>query len=187
MDQTTSSTVQTLAEACIRCARHSYSTIVECWLEGSFGTFDYFNTHHLFSAATVLAISSLIGGSGSSKDHDDFEFAGELIDKLRGSGSFAAMEFHRHFEELKSDIRSFWSGLPSTDMENTESNPANTAAYPGHLEPVLQTEQFMTSGMALAEPSVEAFLQNEQCLPPLDIFWDHAEQAGLYWPINDLV
>ncbi|KAJ5100139.1 hypothetical protein N7532_007140 [Penicillium argentinense] len=186
-DQTISSNVQTLAEACIRCARHSYCTIVESWIEGNFGTFDYFNTQHLFSAATVLAISCLIGGPGSSKDHEDFEFAGELLKKLRDSGSFAAMEFCRHFEELKTDIRSFWSGLPGTEAQSFEPNITGNSAHPNQLEPFLQPEPLMTSGMALAEPSVEAFLQSEQSLTQLDVFWDHTGRAGLYWPVGDLV
>ncbi|KAJ6178241.1 hypothetical protein N7519_008702, partial [Penicillium mononematosum] len=187
VDQAISINVETLAEACIRCARHSYSTIVESWIEGNFGTFDYFNTQHLFSAATVLAISCLIGGPGSSKDREDFEFAGELLERLRDSGSFAAMEFCRHFDELKADIRSFWSGLPTTEAQSFEPNITSTTAYPNQAQPFLQPGNSMTSGMALAEPSVEAFLQSEQSLAQLDVFWDHTGQAGLYWPVGDLV
>ena len=185
-DQTISTNIQTLAEACIRCARHSYSTIVECWIEGTFGTFDYFTTQHLFSAATVLAISSLLGGPGSPKDHEDFEFAGELIEKLRDSGSFAAMEFSRHFEELRADIRSFWSGIPGREVQNIEPSITSPSAYPSQMDPFLQPEHLMTSGMALAEPSVEAFLQSEQSLAQLDVFWDYAGRAGLYWPMGDM-
>lgn len=186
-DPTISSNVETLAEACIRCARHSYSTIVESWVEGTFGTFDYFTTQHLFSAATVLAISCLIGGPGSSKDHEDFDFAGELLQKLRDSGSFAAMEFCRHFEQLNADICSFWSGLPGTEAQSFEPNITSHATFPNRVEPFPQPERLMTSGMALAEPSVEAFLQSEQNLAQLDVLWDHVGGAGLYWPIGDMI
>ncbi|RAK86385.1 hypothetical protein BO79DRAFT_247035 [Aspergillus costaricaensis CBS 115574] len=185
-DQIVSSNVQSLAEACIRCARHSYSTIVESWIEGNFGTFDYFNTRNLFSAATVLAISCLLGGPGGAKDYEDFEFAGELLEKLRDSGSFTAMEFCRHVEELNADIRSFWSGLPGTEAQSFQHDITSATTYPTQEEHFLQPRYLMTSDMALAEPSIEAFLQSEQSLTQLNAFWDHTGQEGLYWPTGDI-
>jgi hypothetical protein len=74
-DRMVSNNVQALAEACVRCARHSYATVVDSWIKGSLRTFDYFNTRYLFSAATILAIYSLIGGPESSQDRENFEFA----------------------------------------------------------------------------------------------------------------
>ncbi|CAG8251548.1 unnamed protein product [Penicillium salamii] len=186
LDQAISINVETLAEACIRCARHSYSTIVESWIEGNFGTFDYFNTQHLFSAATVLAISCLISGPGSSKDREDFEFAGELIERLQDSGSFAAMEFCRHFDELKADNLLFGSDLPGAEAQSFGPDITGTAD-PNQIQPFLRPGYSMTSGMALAEPSVEAFLQSEQGLAQLDALWDHTGQPGLYWPAGDLM
>ncbi|KAH7232370.1 uncharacterized protein BKA55DRAFT_598329 [Fusarium redolens] len=158
-----SNTVQTLAEACIRCARHSYATVVESWIEGSFQTFDYFNTRCLFSSATILAISSLLDGPDSSENRENFEVASQLIKKLQNAGSFSATEFCHHLEAIKENIQGFSAtGNSSPDHEPT---------------------QFMASGMALAEPSLEAFLQSEQDLPDIDFFLDNAQVGGLYWPM----
>lgn len=184
-DRIISNNVQALAEACIRCARHSYATVVESWIEGSFKTFDYFNTRYLFSAATVLAISSLLGGSNNSENREDFEFAGQLLEKLRDSGSFSATEFCRHIEAMRKDIQGFLSEeLSSPDREVGTGSLAvpEVSSLPDNT---VQPTQFMTSGMALAEPSLEAFLQSEQSLPHIDFLLDNAQLGGLYWPIYD--
>ncbi|KAF5008132.1 hypothetical protein FDECE_5568 [Fusarium decemcellulare] len=185
-EQVISSNVQTLAETCIRCARHSYSTIVECWIEGSFRTFDYFNTQLLFSAATVLAISSLVSGADSTKDREDFDFAGQLLEKLRDLGSFAAMEYCHHVEAMKADIQDrSWGSVQLPGQNEAESEVVSASDELGQLEAANQPGQFMTSGMALAEPSMEAFLQGEQSLAQVDVFLDNAQLEGLYWPVYD--
>jgi hypothetical protein len=48
-----------------------------------------------------------------------------------------------------------------------------------------QASRLMTSGMALAEPSLEAFLESEQSLTQVDFFLDDAQLEGLYWPMYD--
>ncbi|KAK7409283.1 hypothetical protein QQX98_008523 [Neonectria punicea] len=136
-DRLISNNVQTLAEACIRCARHSYATIVESWIEGSFRTFDYFNTQYLFSAATILAISSLVGGPQGSKDREDFDFAGQLLEKLRDSGSFAALEFCRHIEAMKTDIQCFLSDGSSSPDKAAESGPVVPLEEPSYQSAAL--------------------------------------------------
>ena len=181
-EQTISNSVQALAEACVRCARHSYATLVESWIEGTFRTFDYFNTQYLFSAVTILAISSLIGVPESSKDREDFVFAGQLLGNLRDSGSFAATEFCRHIDAMKSDIHDFLSNVSPNPQE---ADVAVSADDQGQPTIMAQSPQLMTSGMALAEPSVEAFLQSEQGLPQVDFFLDDAQLEGIYWPIYD--
>ncbi|KAM0428491.1 hypothetical protein ACHAPT_006851 [Fusarium lateritium] len=179
-----SDNVQTLAETCVRCARHSYSAIVECWIEGSFRTFDYFNTQYLFSAATILAISSLVSGPEGAKDREDFDFASQLLLKLRESGSFAAMEFCRHIEALKMDIQDF-----SSDGQPLPGGFQDSGSAEGLVQHTTtgQLAQFITSGMALAEPSLEAFLHSEQSLPDLDFFLDDTELGSLYWPMSDSI
>ena len=52
--------------------------------------------------------------------------------------------------------------------------------YPNQVPPFTNPGHLMTSGMALAEPSIEEFLQNEEILPQIDVFWEHVGQAGLY-------
>lgn len=172
-----SNDVQTLAEACIRCARHSYGTIVESWIEGSFRTFDYFNTQHLFSAATILAISSLLGGPESLNDREAFDFAGQLLEKVRDSGSSAGAEFCRHIEAMRADIHSFSSSRDNA----TESDCIVVAERPGQPDVAVPPAQLMTSEMALAEPSLEAFLQSEQSLSEVDFLLDDGQFGGLYW------
>ncbi|KAH7463272.1 hypothetical protein FOMA001_g18160 [Fusarium oxysporum f. sp. matthiolae] len=177
-----SNNVQTLAEACIRCARHSYATVVESWIEGSFKTFDYFNTRYLFSAATILAISSLLDGTDSSEDRENFDFASQLIEKLRDSGSFSATEFCRLLEAMKEDIQGFLAR--ATSSPDNEAGTACSAALESSnlLDNIVRPPQIMTSGMALAEPSLEAFLQSQQDLPDIDFLLDNTQISGLYWP-----
>ncbi|KAK2599835.1 hypothetical protein N8I77_011558 [Diaporthe amygdali] len=75
-------TAVALSAACVRCARHSAYLLTQSWMEGSFATFDCFFTHYLFSSATILAVSSLLGGEDSASDHDTFEQAAWLLKKL---------------------------------------------------------------------------------------------------------
>ncbi|CAJ0551518.1 Ff.00g114480.m01.CDS01 [Fusarium sp. VM40] len=177
-----SSSIQTLAEACVRCGRHLYTTVVESWVEGSFKTFDYFNTQYLFSSATILAISSLLDGPDSSEDRENFLFASQLMEKLRDSGSFSATEFCRHLEAIKQDIQGFLARASS--LADEEVGPSHTATLEASIlhDTTVQPVQSMTSGMALAEPSLEAFLQSEQDLPDIDFLLENAQLSGLYWP-----
>ncbi|KAF5538965.1 positive activator of transcription [Fusarium phyllophilum] len=91
----------TLSEACIRCARHSCRLLIDCWIDGSFATFDYFYTQYLFSSATVLAISSLIDGKECRSDKEQFESAAQFLHQLKENGNFAAEEFCRHVDAMK--------------------------------------------------------------------------------------
>lgn len=96
-----------LAEACIRCARHSHQLLTDCWIDGSFAIFDYTYTQYLFSATTILAISSLSLGRADQEDRDSFEYAHQFIDQLRRNGNFAALEFWRHVDEVKIGMAEF--------------------------------------------------------------------------------
>lgn len=88
-----------LAETCIRHAGQSYAILTEAWVKGSFKTFDYFRTQYLFSAATVLAVASVFDDSNGTK-RQDFEFAAELLRKLKGYGSYSACEMVQHVEAM---------------------------------------------------------------------------------------
>ena len=181
-----SDTVNALAEACIRCARHSYTSVLDSWVDGSFRTFDFFKTQRIFSAATVLLISGVLGGSESGRDLDDFEFACHLLKKLSNAGSYTATEFYPLLEALKSDLGSF-----SDDREQPVSNIREQFMVPQNgppqLESVAGVSRLITSGMALAEPSLEAFLlQSEQSLAEMNDFFDSAQMGDLYWPMYDL-
>lgn len=185
-ERVVSETVQAVAEACIWCAQHSYSIIVDSWIEGLFKTFDYFMTQYLFSAATVIAISSLLGGNKNVKDREDFEFSGPLLEKLRGSSSFAAIELCHHIEAIDGEIRRFLAAAQVPDDEAHGTEADNDDDLPSNTESVLHMEYCMTSEMALAEPSLEMFLmQNEQSLADVGILLDHSKIEGLYWPPYD--
>ncbi|KAF5604817.1 positive activator of transcription [Fusarium pseudocircinatum] len=81
----------TLSEACIRCARHSCRLLIDCWIDGSFATFDYFYTQYLFSSATVLAISSLIDGKECRSDKEQFESAAQFLHQLKENDNMSSL------------------------------------------------------------------------------------------------
>jgi hypothetical protein len=144
-------TARTLAETCIQCARHSYQIITETWIRGTFATFDYFHTQYLFSAATVLAISSLLGSCKSEDDNYKFENAVDLLRQLDRSGSYVAKEFCEHIDAMQKSMTAARSGTSTETLSRPWQNTnQETAACPSVPE--------LTAGMALAEPSLRDFL-----------------------------
>ncbi|VUC25509.1 unnamed protein product [Clonostachys rosea] len=177
-----SDTVQTVSEACIRCARHSYATILDSWIEGTFKTFDFFNTRHLFSAATVLAISSLLGGPESSKDQEDFHFTSQLLSQLRDSGSFPAMELCYHLEYMKESVQAYLAGQEDSNSPAGAHHTLFSMENSWQAENTLHASQRMTSGMALAEPSLEEFLlQSEHNIAQMEAYFEPSTVPGMYW------
>ncbi|KAH7236465.1 fungal-specific transcription factor domain-containing protein [Fusarium tricinctum] len=167
---------KTLSEACIRCARHSCRLLIECWIDGSFATFDYFYTQYLFAAATVLAISSLIDGKECRSDREQFESAAQFLAQIKENGNFAAEEFCRHVDAMK---------VCMTAVEARRGHFAVPDAGMMHLEGLDVGAAFTnpTAGMALSEPSLQELLSQ----PVLDLqFIDasmyHDGSQGLYWP-----
>jgi proline utilization trans-activator len=67
---------------------------------------------------------SFIGNSKSPNDREDFEFAGQLLEQLRDSGSFAALEFSRHIEAMKADIQTLSSDAHLSPGNVSETNIA---------------------------------------------------------------
>lgn len=146
-----SDSARTLAETCIQCARHSYQIITDAWIHGTFGTFDYFNTQYLFSAATILAISSLLRSPKSESDGENFSNAVELLRQLDQAGSFGAKEFCEHIDAMQQSMAAVRTGdmqhvLPATLLEGGQSTIESGNG------------NRMTAGMALAEPSFQDFL-----------------------------
>lgn len=182
-----SSDVQALAEACIRCSRHSYSLLMECWIDGSYATFDYLNTQYLFSAATILAVSALLGGARSSKDEEDFEQAAELLADLDKNGSYAAKEYCQHVAAMKESIRV----LPSRAQQRQEEASrapigipvSGDPGVPYQLADLSYSGSLMTAEMALAEPSLQAFLsQTDPNLQHMDMSMLDNGLGSFYWP-----
>ncbi|KAH7396325.1 fungal-specific transcription factor domain-containing protein [Pyrenochaeta sp. MPI-SDFR-AT-0127] len=164
-----------LAETCIQCARHSYRIITDAWIHGTFATFDYFNTQFLFSAATILAISGLLGSSQSESDNHNFDNAVVFLRQLDQSGSYGAKEFCEHIDAMQKSMAAVRSDT-STLLASRALLDADQAAMG------VSTEPGLTAGMALAEPSFQDFLAETD----LDIQeFDSSAFDGLhtlYWP-----
>ncbi|KKY26037.1 putative fungal specific transcription factor [Diplodia seriata] len=175
-------TARALAEACIRCARHSYRLLTESWIDGAFATFGYFDTQYLFSAATILAISSFLNSKDAQSDGDHFETAAQFLGQLMQNGNFAAKEFCQHIDAM----RRIMQEARGTEPYGADPSAAQASAAAG----AVQGEEFqytpgsmVTAGMALAEPSLQEFLSQ----PDIDLrFIDTSIYDGglqsLYWP-----
>ncbi|KAL4931483.1 Zn(II)2Cys6 transcription factor [Aspergillus undulatus] len=175
-----------LSQTCIRCARHSCRLLVESWMNGTFMVLDYFYTQYLFSAATVLGISSLLENKEDQSDEEQFEIAISFLLQLRDNGNYAAAEFSKHIQTVADMMRTtktrFQAEVAATPVEEVSTrlltvNPSNV----GSMEPTLQNS--MTAGAALSDPFLQELL--EQPLPDLQfidasMFLD--DQQGLYWP-----
>ncbi|KAF2089029.1 hypothetical protein K490DRAFT_37986, partial [Saccharata proteae CBS 121410] len=182
-----SETALALAEACIRCARHSYRLLTDCWIDGWFATFDYFKAHYLFTAAIILAISSLMKGKDSQNDGDYFETAAQFLDQLDQNGNFGAKDICPHMEAMRDILKSNPCRNERASSDSFTANPPiPVSALPNAMQDVgffYSPGSMVTAGMALAEPSLQEFLAQ----PNLDLdlgetpLYDDALQ-GLYWP-----
>ncbi|KAI1486760.1 fungal-specific transcription factor domain-containing protein [Biscogniauxia mediterranea] len=184
-----------LAEACIRCARHSQRLLMESWIDGSFYIFDYTYTQYLFSSAIVLAISSLSIGKADQEDKDGFDSSCQYLDQLRRVGNFAATEFCRHLEAVRLDMAAFLSknGKGEESPEgSTVANLLSTSTYPSQFIPTDAItahhgglQPTMTAEMALAEPLLQDFLtQADLDLNFLDTQMQDTQFQSLYVPAN---
>ncbi|CAN9345915.1 unnamed protein product [Alternaria alternata] len=140
-----------LAETCIQCARHSYRILTEAWIHGSLATLDYFDTQYLFSATTVLAISSLLQSPRSQADGDDFNNAVELLRQLAQSGNYGAKEFVKHMDAIEQSMQL----VADTSFALGRLQQPSVASAEQLLPP---SSEAMTAGMALADPSLRYFL-----------------------------
>lgn len=183
-------TALALAEACIRCARHSHRLLTDTWIDGSFAIFDYTYTQYLFSAATILAISSLSIGAKDDSDRDSFDSACQFLEQLSRNGNFAANEFSIQLYAIKVSMAA---------VRDTETKPEalegvldtlnpdqvfthNDFTPPGTMNSI-GSQPTMTAEMALAEPSLQDFLSQ----PEFDgSFLDNQIQGdqmqALYYP-----
>lgn len=178
----------TLSETCIRCARHSCRLLRECWIDGSFATFDYFYTQYLFSSLCVLAVASLLDGKESRSDREQFEEAAQFLAQLKEAGSFAAQEFSQHIDAIKACMETAHAKKGGIMLDPTGAGAGTSTATTPFAGPIAQFDQpfqaqTTTSGMALAEPSLQELLAQ----PVLDLqflegsAYDDFTQ-GLYWP-----
>ena len=174
-----------LAEACIHCARHSYRLLTECWIKGSFTTFDYFDTQYLFSAATILAISSLIGREGYQSDRDAFETAAEFLMELQRNGNFAAKEYCSHIDAMVTSMETFRIQMGKGTNEPGAQPSEIINLRPLDPFPVAEPQvgpSLVTAGMALAEPSIEEFMAQPGFNNNfVDTTMDNESLQGILW------
>jgi hypothetical protein len=155
---------------------------MECWVDGSFATFDYFYAQDLFSAATILAISSLLDWKESHSDSEQFEAALQVLSQLKESGHLAAEEFYRHARAYRAAM--------ANQLERKKGLTAGADAdltAPG--APSIDGSSMLveTSSTSGTMPLMEASLQELLTQPALDLqFMDQSlyqdSPQGLYWP-----
>ncbi|KUL88783.1 hypothetical protein ZTR_03522 [Talaromyces verruculosus] len=176
-----------LSETCIRCARHSCRLLVDSWANGTFMIFDYFYTQYLFSATTILGISTLLDTKERQSDEEQFEVATGFLLQLRNSGNYAAAEFYQHIEAALNLIETTKARLGVHDRTTIaitqDSNDIASLNRSSLEETASAIGDLMTAGTALSEPFLQELL--DQPLPDLQ-FIDSSiylgEQQGLYWP-----
>ena len=195
---------KTLIDACIRCARHSSRILSESWINGAFPALYHDLTQYLFSALTVLAVSSLLGHhDDTASDRDGFEDAVQLLSQVRDSGNIPAREFHRHAELIVAAVKSAGDRgghEPSSQMPARPVGPGTVNMLDTPLgfrsiqvDGLLSREGRSATGSgvvaetaetALAEPSLQELLMQPamelQFLEPSSNFLDGGH--GLYWP-----
>lgn len=192
-----------LAEACIRCARHSLRMLTDSWIDGSLAMFDYNYTQYLFSAATILGISILSVGRNDQDDLDAFDSACHFLQVLKDNGNFSAIEYCQHLDFMRIASQAFLSAkntensttatTANSTMDETiapivfRHNTANPQAtiMSSSTTPISSDQQAMTAEMALAEPSLQEFLeQSEMDLSFLDTQMKEGRFPSLYFPVD---
>ncbi|KAI8230502.1 putative transcriptional regulatory protein [Colletotrichum sp. SAR 10_86] len=116
---------------------------------------------YLFSASTILAISSLLNGKESQNDREQFEEAAQFLSQLRDNGNFAAGEFCQHIDAMKAMMAAAQARRGGYSVAGDASTLLGdaTASF-GDAMNIAQpfTAQNTTAGMALAEPSLQELL-----------------------------
>lgn len=100
-DYLVSCSVPRLANICIQGARQSFELLVQHWICNTFAISSHPYTSYMFSAATVLAISSMLNTSQSQSDRRRFDMAHEVLLQLKENGSHIAIEYCQHLEAIK--------------------------------------------------------------------------------------
>ncbi|KAK0665467.1 fungal-specific transcription factor domain-containing protein [Cercophora samala] len=189
---------KTLIDTCIRCARHSYRILSESWINGAFPALYHDLTQSLFSALTVLAVSSLLDHEESASDRESFEDAAQLMSQLKDSGNFPAKEYYRHVKLMlemikkteEKNARAEMAG-PGNDVPSYIGQGAQGHFGEAHAEERDHMADMngleVTAETALAEPSLEEFLM--QPAMGMQFLEDPASSdllfqqgGGIYWP-----
>ncbi|CAK1357002.1 unnamed protein product [Cercospora beticola] len=173
-----------LAEACVRCARHSYSLLTDKWTNGSLMLFDYFDTQYLFSSSIILAISSLWERESSYLDKNRLECITHLLAQLKQNGNLPAAEFCQHTDAmlpLMADLETRLRAQPSRHATLNEPPTGYSLGATGRSHELENTQ--VAQGVTLMEP----FFQNLLAQPDAELqFIDQADfldlDLGPLWP-----
>ncbi|KAH6703133.1 fungal-specific transcription factor [Leptodontidium sp. MPI-SDFR-AT-0119] len=158
--------ISTLAEACLRTARHSNELLTEVWIDGTLSTFGYFDAQYLFSSAVILAISSVTDVDG--RDSDLVEAAAQLLQSMANCGNLSAIEFCGHLDQVRADIKHHCSATTATlTMPELDSLGGARSIFDN-------TTNRLTAEMALLEPPMLDFLTQTELYfdfpNPMDMF-----------------
>jgi hypothetical protein len=127
--------------------------------------FDYFYTQYLFSAATVLGISSLLDSRERQSDHEQFEVAADLLSRLLDSGNFVAAEAHKHITALIDLMMTRKAGIMKGATTAAVASMDNSTINVSYVAQRSSAPEVMTAGMALCDPLLQDLL--DQPLPDL--------------------
>jgi proline utilization trans-activator len=174
-----SESAMSLTTACIHCARQSMNWLKKSWADGTFPTFDYFSMQFLFSAATILALSTLLQSTGWAKDREDFLLACSFLQQLERSGNFGAKEFCTHTDAIQAVlIENLDTGVSSRGTDVSFGNftppsamldgilPMQSTAYPG-----APLQDFLNQ----ANIDLDFMDMGGQWLDWQDVFWPQVE------------
>ncbi|KAK0654827.1 fungal-specific transcription factor domain-containing protein [Cercophora newfieldiana] len=179
-----------LMDACIRCARQTSRILSESWIHGAFPALYHDLTQCLFSALTVLAVSSLLDHSECVSDREWFEESVELLSQLKDSGNFPAREFYRHVELIIGTIKQVEERKQGRLVMSAGAGPRDTACGGLAVQGVRgegTAHAFgaaVTAEIALTEPSLQQLLMQ----PTVDMQFPESgfdlfsEENGLFWP-----
>lgn len=170
-----------LSEACVTCARHSYSLLTDNWTNGSLMVFDYFDTQYMFSTGTILAISGLWERDACSLDRDRLECVAQFLVQLKLNGNLAAAEFHQHISALMPLLETRQSEMRNRDRLNAVHETAETSSF-GVATGQAYSDRRVATEITLSEP----FFQDLLAQPATDLqFIDQASfmdvDTSLYW------
>lgn len=170
-----------LASACTKSAEESVDLLQECWLNGSFATFDHIYAQYLFSDAIVLSMSTLLDrvDISSADQKGRLETACEILCELSNSGHLAAVEFHRQIEAIKGASCALISRRQSLEGSVPLWKQVDEGAMPSGSSTVVAS--------ALSEEIPQQDMESELNLglQYMDDMFSQDISQGLYWPSFD--
>lgn len=173
----------TLASVCAKSAEESVDSLQQCWVDGSFATFDHIYAQYLFSDAIVLSMSTLLDraeiSSGSQKGR--LETASEVLSELSDSGHLAAVEFHRQIEAIK---------IASLDLVRRRAIIGGPSPWRQTVEGGMRPEENLgaeSTGMIAGQRRFSQTMGSELNLDlhDMDEMFSQDMSQGLYWPSFD--